>query len=243
MSLVQGIGLEALRHAFDQLRQHKLRTFLTLLGMVFGVGAVIAMLSIGEGAKQESLRMIESMGLHNLLVQSRELDNETLREVREHSIGLSRSDVIALQQTMPTLQAVSAEKKIKTWSLFSLHASADAQVLAVSPLYFDLASLNIERGRLISEDDNDHFAQVAVLGAQAARMLFPDVDPLGQTLKVNHLWLRVIGVLEDRDLGKDESLRNQRESVNKERYLHDLTTFLTAFLTFLYWRFTVSSYK
>jgi putative ABC transport system permease protein len=204
LKILQGIGVEALSHAFDQLRQHKLRTLLTLLGMVFGVGAVIAMLSIGEGAKQESLRMIESMGLHNLLVQARELDGETLKEVREHSVGLSRSDVLALVETMPTLQAVSAEKQVKAWNLFSLHASSDAQVLAVSPLYFELASLDVAQGRGLGPEDDDYYAQVAVLGAQAARALFPDRDPMGELVKVNHLWLRVVGVLEDRDLGKDE---------------------------------------
>jgi putative ABC transport system permease protein len=204
MNWFEGASLEALRHALLQLRQHKLRTALTLLGMVFGVGAVIAMLSIGEGAKQESLRLIESMGLRNLLIQSRDLDQETLREVREHSIGLSRADVRAVRETLPSVIAVSEEKKIKSWSLFSLHASSEAQVLAVSPSYFDLASLRLEAGRAITADDNARYAQVAVLGAQAARELFPGVDPLGHRVKVNHLWLEVVGVLRDRDLSKDE---------------------------------------
>jgi putative ABC transport system permease protein len=204
MTWFEGANLDALRHALLQLRQHKLRTALTLLGMVFGVGAVIAMLSIGEGAKQESLRLIESMGLRNLLVQSRDLDQETLREVREHSIGLSRADVRAIRETLPGVIAVSEEKKIKTWSLFSLQASSEAQVLAVSPSYFDLASLRLETGRAITTDDNARYSQVAVLGAQAARELFPGGDPLGQRIKVNHLWLEVAGVLRDRDLSKEE---------------------------------------
>jgi putative ABC transport system permease protein len=204
VKLLRGIGREGLQHALEQLHQHKLRTFLTLLGMVFGVGAVIAMLSIGEGAKQESLRLIESMGLHNLLVQSRELDPETLKEVREHSVGLSHSDVLAIKQTMPTVDAVSEEKRIKTWSLFSLHASSDAQVLAVSPEYFELASLKTAHGRFTDQQDDDRFAQAAVLGAQAARTLFPGLDAIGQNIKINHLWVRVVGVLQDRDLSKDE---------------------------------------
>jgi putative ABC transport system permease protein len=204
VKLLRGIGREGLQHALEQLHQHKLRTFLTLLGMVFGVGAVIAMLSIGEGAKQESLRLIESMGLHNLLVQSRELDPETLKEVREHSVGLSHSDVLAIKQTMPTVDAVSEEKRIKTWSLFSLHAPSDAQVLAVSPEYFELASLKTARGRFTDQQDDNRFAQVAVLGAQAARTLFPGLDAIGQNIKINHLWVRVVGVLQDRDLSKDE---------------------------------------
>jgi putative ABC transport system permease protein len=204
VKLFKGLGTQDLWHAVEQLRQHKLRTALTLLGMVFGVGAVIAMLSIGEGAKQEALRLIESMGLRNVLVEARDFDEDTLREIREHSVGLSISDVRAIKQTLPNVEGVSAEKKVKTWDLFSQQASSDAQVRAVSPEYFDLASLNIDRGRHIEENDNKYYAQVAVLGAQVARTLFPLGDPLGQRLKINHLWVKVIGVLEDRDLGKDE---------------------------------------
>ena len=198
------IGLDGLYHALEQLRQHKLRTSLTLLGMIFGVGAVIAMLSIGEGAEQESLRLIETMGVRNILVQSRDFDQETLREIREHSVGLSHSDVRAIEQTLPNVVAVSAEKKVKSWNLFSLFASSDAQVLAVSSSYFDLANLTVSKGRLITHDDDERYAQVTVLGAQAARNLFPATEAIGQRIKVNHLWLKVIGVLRDRDLSKDE---------------------------------------
>jgi putative ABC transport system permease protein len=196
--------MDGLDHALEQLRQHKLRTSLTLLGMVFGVGAVIAMLSIGEGAERESLRLIESMGVRNILVQSRDFDQETLREIRERSVGLSESDLRAITETLPTVEEVSAEKKIKTWNLFSLEAWSDAQVLAVSPGYFELASLAVDEGRLLDRADDDSYAQVAVLGAQAARGLFPDGDAVGQLIKVNHLWLKVVGVLRDRDLGKEE---------------------------------------
>ena len=204
MSLLDGISRDSFRHALGQLKQHKLRTALTLLGMVFGVGAVIAMLSIGEGAKQEAIRLIESMGLRNLLVQSRELDEETLREVREQSVGLSRSDVRAMRETLPSVIAVSEEKKIKSWALFSFEAPSEAQVLAVTPSYFDLASLSLAAGRMFTEEDNRRYQQVAVLGAQAARDLFPSGNAIGQRIKVNHLWLEVVGVLADRDLSKDE---------------------------------------
>jgi putative ABC transport system permease protein len=162
------------------------------------------MLSIGEGAQQEAMRLIESMGLRNLLVQNRGLDYETLLEVREKSVGLSRSDVRAMQQTLPSVEEVSEEKQIKTWSLFSFQASSDAQVLAATPSYFELASLKIAQGRAFDLDDNRRYQAVAVLGAQAARDLFPDGEPLGKRVKVNHLWLEVIGVLADRDLSKDE---------------------------------------
>jgi len=150
------------------------------------------------------LRLIESMGLRNILVESRDFDADTLTEIREHSVGLSQSDVRAIMQTLPSVKGVSAEKKIKTWNLFSRQASSDAQVLAVSPAYFDLASLRLATGRKIDAEDNKYYAQVAVLGAQAARRLFPDGQALGQRVKINHLWVAVIGVLQDRDLSKDE---------------------------------------
>jgi putative ABC transport system permease protein len=204
MQALKLLSRESLTDALVELRAHKLRTALTLLGMVFGVGAVIAMLSIGEGAQQEAMRMIESMGLRNLLVQNKEFDPETLRDIREHSVGLSRSDVRAARETLPSVVGVSEEKRIKTWSLFSHSASSDAQVLAITPSYFDLASLKLETGRAISDEDNQFFRQVAVLGSQAARELFPGEEALGQRIKVNHLWLEVVGVLAERDLGKNE---------------------------------------
>ncbi|MCP4046715.1 MAG: FtsX-like permease family protein, partial [Gammaproteobacteria bacterium] len=204
MELIRNLGTEDLWHAIEQLRQHKLRTALTLLGMVFGVGAVIAMLSIGEGAKQEAMSLIESMGLRNVLVESRDLDDDTLEEVREHSVGLSQSDVRAIVETLPNVEAVSSEKKVKTWNLFSEYASSDAQVLAVSPEYFELASLTVDNGRIIDTEDNVYYGQVAVLGAQAARNLFPDNHPVGKQVKINHLWVTVVGVLQDRDLSKEE---------------------------------------
>jgi putative ABC transport system permease protein len=77
-----------MRHALDNLRIHKLRSFLTMLGMIFGVGAVIAMLSIGAGAESESLDIIDAMGLRNIIIRDREIKDENLKKVREESLGL-----------------------------------------------------------------------------------------------------------------------------------------------------------
>ena len=204
-------GLRTIGTALTQLRQHKLRTALTLLGMVFGVGAVIAMLSIGEGAKQEALKSIDAMGLRNLVVEEVDFDQETLKEVRERSIGLNLADVDAALSTLPMVEDFSARKQIKHWSLFSHHAAANAQVTAVTPGYFEMAGLHLADGRYLLAEDMAGFRTVAVLGAQAARDLFPDStgdqahrDILGQAVKVNHQWFTVAGVLAERDLGKSD---------------------------------------
>lgn len=192
------------RQALRQLRQHKLRTLLTLLGMVFGVGAVIAMLSISEGGRQEALRMIDSMGLRNLIVEAVEFDPETLQEIRAQSVGLYAGDIAAIMTTLPMVESYAAAKKIKTWDVYSLEARANPEVLAVSSDYFSLGNMEIDTGRALTDQDNKAYAQVAVLGASAAESLFPDSPATGKLIKVNHLWLKVIGVLNKAEQGKKE---------------------------------------
>src|ERR1051325_1385584 len=104
-----------LRLAISNLQAHKLRSFLTMLGMIFGVGAVIAMLSIGAGAEQESLRLIDTMGLRNIIVKDREFKDEDLKKIRENSLGLSRRDVKAILAVTPDVETYAARKKVKTF--------------------------------------------------------------------------------------------------------------------------------
>jgi putative ABC transport system permease protein len=193
-----------LRHAIAEMLHHKLRTLLTLLGMVFGVGAVIAMLSIGEGAQAEATRLIEKMGLRNLVVEEKTFDQETLREIREDTLGLTVNDVRALQDSLPFVEKTCGEKTLKTWSLFSVNANSDGAVKAVSPSCFTMANLEVSAGRLFDDNDNKTFAQVAVIGSEVASQLFPEEEALGQRIKVNHLWIEVIGVLRKDELSKNE---------------------------------------
>ena len=197
------IGIN-LRHAISEMMHHKLRTLLTLLGMVFGVGAVIAMLSIGEGAQAEATRLIEKMGLRNLVIEEKTFDQETLKEVREDTLGLSMNDVRALRDSLPFVVQTCGEKTLKTWSLFSVNANSDGAVKAVSPSCFDMANLEVSEGRLFAEKDNNEFAQVAVIGSEVAAQLFPEENALGKRIKVNHLWVEVVGILRKDELTKNE---------------------------------------
>ncbi len=192
-------GLDV-RQALGQLAHHRLRTALTLLGMVFGVGAVIAMLAVSEGGKRQALELIEGMGLRNLIVEARQLDADTRKEVRKYSAGLNVRDAEAITNTLSFAEGWAGSRKFRTWSLFSREGQSRANVLAVSPSFFDLTSLDADRGRVFGEADNRSFAQVAVLGSGAAQDLFPNGDAIGKHIKVNHLWLEVVGVLRDRQL-------------------------------------------
>jgi putative ABC transport system permease protein len=106
-----------IKDTLAELAQHKLRTFLTLLGMIFGVGAVIAMLNIGEGAEREALKTIETMGLRNLIVEGKTFDEKTLLEQRKHSLGLTQSDMQTAVSTLPGITGFSAERSLDTYAL------------------------------------------------------------------------------------------------------------------------------
>jgi putative ABC transport system permease protein len=193
----------AWREAFEELARRKLRTGLTLLGLVFGVGSIVAMQAVGEGSRREALRLVEGLGLTNLVVEAKTFDETSLRELRARSLGLTRADAQAALDVVPGAVAMAAEKRLRTDVVASDHAASDALASAISPSFFELGSLRVAEGRALTQADDDALAAVAVLGHQAARSLFPQGGAVGQHVKVNHAWLEVVGVLADRDLSAD----------------------------------------
>jgi putative ABC transport system permease protein len=198
-------SLTEINLAFSNLYTHKLRTFLTMLGMIFGVGAVIAMLSIGAGAEKESLRIIDTMGLRNIIVRDREFKEEDLKKIRENSIGLSLRDVQAITAVTPDLETYSARKRVKAFQIFSFEGkSDDSNVIGITPSYFRLARYEMGEGGFISETDEKDFEQICIIGSRVKQKLFGARSPIGQTLKIDKLWFSVVGVLADNNLTKDE---------------------------------------
>ena len=194
-----------LQLAVGNLRVHALRTFLTMLGMIFGVGAVIAMLSIGAGAEMESLRIIDTMGVRNIIVRDREYKDEDLKKVRETSLGLSLRDVQAITSVTPDIEAYSAKKRVKTFQIFTFKGkSDDSNVIGVSPSYFRLARYELADGSFISEMDDKEYEQFCVIGSRVRQKLFGSQSPIGQAIKIDKMWFTVIGVLADHNLTKDE---------------------------------------
>lgn len=203
--------------SLETLLHHKLRTILTLLGMIFGVGAVIAMLSIGKGAEQEALRLIDSMGLRNIIVKAKTFDENRLKEIRETSMGVTLQDLNAARETLPFLTAYSALKQVSVYTLFSHGGAGDANVYGVTPTHMDMANLGVKRGRFLLPIDEATQAQVCVIGSRVAQVLFPGEDPFGRHIKVNHVWLTVVGILKDKNLSKNEfegiSLKGEQNNI------------------------------
>lgn len=188
---------DAIRCAFEDLRDHKLRSGLTMLGMMFGVGAVIAMLSIGAGAEQRTLELIDQLGVRNVVVRARVYDGEELKEIRKQSPGLTQRDILAMQEAVPNLEVVAPRSVLTPYAMRSAYGKSESKVYGVSWRHAEFSNLHLINGRFIDKFDEDSHAQVCVLGAGAKSDLFGARRAVGQRVKVNDLWLEVVGVLED----------------------------------------------
>ena len=183
------------RMGLENLRAHKLRSLLTMLGMIFGVAAVVAMLSIGAGAQQEVMSFIEQLGVRNLIVESREApDEQTLQKIRKLSKGLSFQDFRMIQANLEGVSASTARKRFTPSKLLP-KPQGDAPILyGVSPSYASIANLHVVNGRFFDDAETAAAAPVAVLGEGAAAAVFGTDDPIGRYLKVNDQWFQVVGV-------------------------------------------------
>ena len=187
--------LEAIRSALDSLRGHPLRSVLTMLGMIFGVAAVIAMLAIGAGAEQQALAMIERLGANNVLVRDVELEDNAKEEARQTSPGVSPRDMVAVLDAVPGIETVAARATISPYQVVAGARTTQATLHGVSWETGQLSHLAVAEGRFLDALDERTHAQVAVIGERVRRELFGWQPVLGARLKVDDLWLEVIGVL------------------------------------------------
>ena len=184
-----GLGLQ-------NLLQHKLRSLLTMLGMIFGVAAVVSMLSIGAGAQQQVMAFIEQMGLRNIIVEAEEAHNyQELQKVRKVSPGMTLQDLRVVRANVAGLADSSARKRFVPNKLMPKPQREMPVVYGVTPNYQQIASLRVVAGRFFDADESDRAAPVCVLGQSARSNLFGGQDAIGQYVKVNEQWFHVIGVV------------------------------------------------
>jgi putative ABC transport system permease protein len=186
---------ETLHSALLNLATHKMRTALTMLGMIFGVGAVIAMLSIGAGGEQKALETIGRLGLRNVIVRAKDVKPEERQELRKKSLGVSVRDGEAIAEAVPDVERVMPRVEVKPYKIIAPGAKAKAKVFGVASRYRDIAAVSLSEGRFFDAlDERDH-GQVAVIGQEVRRKLFGYGPAVGKLLKVNDVWLEVIGIL------------------------------------------------
>jgi putative ABC transport system permease protein len=188
--------LPDLGRSVDNLLLHKLRTLLTMLGMIFGVAAVLSMLSIGAGAQQQVMAFIEDLGVRNVIVEARETTEfQANQKIRQQSPGLSFQDLRAIQASVPGLDVITARKRFTPTRVVPKPDAEVPTVYGVDPVYQRIANLRVSSGRFYDDNEAARAAPVCVLGEAARWRLFGDADPLGKFVKVNEQWFEVIGVV------------------------------------------------
>jgi len=185
---------ETLLTATRNLARHKLRTSLTMLGMIFGVGAVIAMLSIGAGGEKTAMETIRRLGLRNVIVRAKEIKPDDRAELRKKSLGVSLRDAEAIREAVPNVERVLPRVDVKPYKILSPTGKTKGKVIGISSRYRDVATVKLAEGRFFDARDEAEHAQVCVIGPEIRRNLFGFGPAIGKLLKVNDVWLEVIGI-------------------------------------------------
>ncbi len=179
----------------QNLMLHKLRSLLTMLGMIFGVAAVVSMMSIGAGARQQVMAFIEQLGVRNLIVEAREaVAWDELQKVRKLSPGLTFQDYRVIRANVNGIVEATPRKRFVPSKILPKAQRDTPVVYGVSPAYQRIGGLQLVSGRFFDADENERAAPVAVLGQAARQNLFGYEDPVGQYVKVNEQWFRIVGV-------------------------------------------------
>jgi putative ABC transport system permease protein len=193
--LFQGL-IPELVMGLSSLLVHKLRSLLTMLGMIFGVGAVVAMLSITAGAQKEMMSYIDLLGVNNIIVEAKEsVDRNELQARRLISPGLTFRDYRAIKENVQGLEASTPRKRFKPLKILPKTTAEAPLLIGVEPSYLVINSLKVIEGRFFNDKDNDTSAPVCVLGEAAKVNLLGSEPAVGKYVKVNDTWLQVIGVL------------------------------------------------
>ena len=201
-----------------EILSHKLRSLLTMLGMIFGVAAVIAMVSIGEGARQETLQQIQQLGIDTLQVRRVTLAGEMQQEATKKSpYGLTYGDALSLAELCDF--ATRVVPSCRVFGAVSVGGkTVDARVFGTDPGYVKTSHLNVTEGRFIDDEDVARRAHVCVLGAEVKRVAFAFESPVGRFLKIGLGNFRVIGVMQERVLETAETTFALRD-LNQDVYI------------------------
>ncbi|MBE0675091.1 MAG: ABC transporter permease [Bacteroidales bacterium] len=186
--------------AVESIISNKLKSILTALGIIFGVAAVISMLAIGKGAQQEILDQIKMVGVNNILIspiieEDGSSSEEGEKQQNKFSRGLTLLDVEAIKENVPSVQSISPEISFNSNVVLN-GMRYTAKLVGVTNHYFNLYNLPLQSGVFFNDYQELHGIQVCIVGANIRSKFFSKVDPIGQYLKFDGIWLKIIGVLE-----------------------------------------------
>ena len=167
-----------------------------MLGMIFGVAAVVSMLSIGAGAQQEVMAFIEQLGVRNLMIEAKESSNwQDLQKIRKISPGLTFKDYRVIGSDVTGIEESTPRKRFTPTKIIPKPQQDMPVVYGVNPSYQHIAGLSVVEGRFFNQEETDRAEPVCLLGEGARAGLFGQEEAVGKYVKVNEQWFRVIGVV------------------------------------------------
>ncbi|MDE2509183.1 MAG: ABC transporter permease [Planctomycetota bacterium] len=201
---------------------HKLRSGLTVLGIVFGVAAVIAMLAIGEGASRKAQKDIQDLGATNIIVRSEKPSDESQassgRPARILNYGIKYDDYHRILATVPTITKALPIREIRKEVRHLSHA-LEGRVVGTTSDYLAFNHLEIATGRFLTDSDNEKFENFAVLAHETSKTLFPYGDPIGESVKLGADYYKIIGVTKERAASAGIGGSLAAQDFNKDVYI------------------------
>lgn len=199
--------------AIQAIKQNKLRSLLTSLGIIFGVASVIAMLAIGRGAQEEVLVQMQLLGTNNIIIQpvveqregevSDEDDEANPNRQRRYSPGLTVEDMITIKAAIPFVNHVTPEIVYDTQIIRSARMRT-GKLVGVSSDYLMINGFDLASGTNFTDEHVENAMPVAIIGSGVRTRFFPGEDPIGKRIKAGTVWFTVIGVLQEKNLSASQ---------------------------------------
>jgi putative ABC transport system permease protein len=211
--------LESARVGLRSIQAHKLRSTLTMLGVIFGVAAVVSMLAIAGGARREAVEQIRLLGTNQIRVHHLKLAGKAFEEAEQKgSAGLSTADAELVASSLPRLLRIAPVRFVDAPVLFRERESA-ARVVATSSDYAQITDFRAAQGRFLSQLDVLDGKRVAVLGASVAGELFGFQNPMGRRIRIGDDWYTVVGVMEPRQVREGRATVIRVRDINRDVYI------------------------
>lgn len=236
----------SLEEAFRVIKTNTVRTFLTALGIIFGVAAVITMLAIGNGAEKEILSQLEHVGANNIIVTPGIIDKKASDKENENNSrpikfvkGLDIFDAENIAKHIPSVATVSPETVTKAQVIKNGKQSA-VKLVGITPSYFETSNIAIKNGAVFSAHQIEYALPVCIIGRSIEKKLFTGETAIGKFLKVKDVWLQVIGVIEEKFISSKTQKNLGLRNPNTDVYV-PLNTFLVRFKDRKKERYTLSA--
>lgn len=212
--------------ALEAVIANRLRSFLTALGIIFGVAAVIAMMAIGNGAQQEILEQIKLVGVNNIViepvVEQFEVDlgeeSDVGKERKKFSPGLRMLDIESIKKNIPGIAKISPEIVLETNIVYG-GVRRSAKLVGITPTYFDVLDFKLNGGRLFSRANEIKGDPVCIIGKAVQSKFFPKENPIGKKIKSGSQWLEIIGVMEERYISEQSISKLGIRDFNMDVYI------------------------